>query len=283
MRVLSCLFLCWSIQGQTRVDLRNQSKQVDFTTAISTRPLKLGTILPPTCTTGELFFNSGAPAGSNLYGCAATNTWILEGVGSAAGTGAILAKLDGVAVGSRATVNFVTGQGLVNIFTDDGTQINIQQAIDSSFVETRPLQQAGTTLLCLSQSGSSSSYTCSMTPALAAYATGMVVHWIPDQNGAGGATTLSIDGAGVRGVKLIDGSDPTAADIIAGRQYDLWFDGANLRLKSPIALPVATAIPACSATLRGRIWLTPGATGAKDSVSVCAKDASETYAWRALY
>jgi hypothetical protein len=37
--------------------------------------LTRGTSRPPTCTIGQVFFDTAAPAGQNLYGCAATNVW----------------------------------------------------------------------------------------------------------------------------------------------------------------------------------------------------------------
>lgn len=40
-----------------------------------TRPVQLGAAMPGTCLPGELFFNSAAPSGENLYGCVALNTW----------------------------------------------------------------------------------------------------------------------------------------------------------------------------------------------------------------
>ena len=61
--------------GQTQVDLATQSKNVDFSGAISTKPAKAGTAIPPSCTVGEAFFKTNAPAGQNLYGCTSTNTW----------------------------------------------------------------------------------------------------------------------------------------------------------------------------------------------------------------
>lgn len=63
-----------------------EAKGVDFSAASSTRPLKTGTSLPATCSAGEMFFKTDAPAGSNLYGCAATNSWSLQ-AGSAGATG----------------------------------------------------------------------------------------------------------------------------------------------------------------------------------------------------
>src|SRR5215469_8615430 len=69
--------------AQTQVDLATQSKRVDFSGAAFTRPLKSGTALPSTCSLGDMFFKTDAPAGSNVYGCSQTNTWTVES--SAAG------------------------------------------------------------------------------------------------------------------------------------------------------------------------------------------------------
>lgn len=38
-----------------------------------------GATLPATCTIGQVFFDTDAPAGQNLYGCTATNTWTVLG------------------------------------------------------------------------------------------------------------------------------------------------------------------------------------------------------------
>jgi hypothetical protein len=69
--------------AQTTVDLRTQSKNVDFSGAVSTKPTKTGTVLPPTCAVGEIFFQLNAAPGQNLYLCASLNTWtVLNGAGS---------------------------------------------------------------------------------------------------------------------------------------------------------------------------------------------------------
>jgi len=70
---------------QTQVNLRTQSRDIDFAGASSTRPLKTGTSLPATCQPGELFFRTDAPAGSNLYGCTSLNVWSLEAGGAGGG------------------------------------------------------------------------------------------------------------------------------------------------------------------------------------------------------
>lgn len=83
-RLIGCgIFFVTAIGGlgQTKLDLRGQSKNVDFSAAATTKPAKTGSSLPATCLTGEVFFNTNAAPGANLYGCVATNTWaaIAEG------------------------------------------------------------------------------------------------------------------------------------------------------------------------------------------------------------
>jgi hypothetical protein len=72
----------YPVYGQTLINLSTQGRNVDFSSAPSTRPVKTGTALPATCAAGELFFNTSAPAGQNLYGCSAANAWSLQGAAS---------------------------------------------------------------------------------------------------------------------------------------------------------------------------------------------------------
>jgi hypothetical protein len=85
------VFLPWvvacALQAQTLVDLRTQSKSVDFTAASTTKPMKTGTALPAACGVGEAFFQTNAPAGSNFYLCTSQNSWTLEsGIAGTGGT-----------------------------------------------------------------------------------------------------------------------------------------------------------------------------------------------------
>ncbi len=179
--------------------------------------------MPATCTVGQTYFATDASAGTNLYGCPAANTWSSEG-----GSGTV--DSNGVTVGSRPITNFLTGAGLISVITDTGTEINIQSALDTAVVATLPGEQTGSSLLCGPASNSPSAYACAMTPTAAAYTVGMVLHWIPDVNGAGGPTTLDVDTLGAAGVKQADGvSDPSATDIVAGSMREVWYDGVNFR------------------------------------------------------
>jgi monovalent cation/hydrogen antiporter len=65
--------------AQTRVDLRTQTKSVDFSGATSTKPSQTGAVLPASCTLGQTFLNTAAQAGQNLYICTAANTWTVQG------------------------------------------------------------------------------------------------------------------------------------------------------------------------------------------------------------
>jgi hypothetical protein len=74
--------------GQTtQINLATQGKNIDFTAAPFTRPVKTGTGLPATCSPGDLFFKVDAPAGQNLYACTAVNTWVQQSSSAPAGLG----------------------------------------------------------------------------------------------------------------------------------------------------------------------------------------------------
>jgi hypothetical protein len=74
-------------QTTTQINLATQGKNIDFTAAPFTRPVKTGTGLPATCSTGDLFFKVDAPAGQNLYACTAVNTWVQQSISAPAGLG----------------------------------------------------------------------------------------------------------------------------------------------------------------------------------------------------
>jgi hypothetical protein len=83
---LGLIFGAMALHGQTLIDLKTQSKSVDFSGASATKPVRTGTLLPASCGVGELFFLLGTTAGQNSYGCTAANTWTLQG-GGGSGSG----------------------------------------------------------------------------------------------------------------------------------------------------------------------------------------------------
>lgn len=235
--------------GQTKLDLSKQSRAVDFSQSPSTQPFTTGTALPATCSVGQMFFVTAAPSGQNIYGCASTNTWTLQsgggpgpagptgptgvmGPAGPAGLGGTIAN-NGAVVGTRQTIDFSTGQGLMLAASDTGQEISVNSLIDTSYVQTRPNEQAGTALLCSSAGGSVTTYSCAMNPTLTGYTTGMVLFWRPDVNGIGGPTTINVDLLGATPLTMPDGvTNPTASAIVAGNLYPIWYDGTVFRYLS---------------------------------------------------
>lgn len=128
-------------------------------------------------------------------------------------------------------------------------------------------------------------YSCALTPALGAYASGIRVQMLADVVNTG-AVTLNVNGLGVAGVRRADGLTELApGDLEAGSLYPLWHDGTRFRLIETPAPVRATAStrPSCDVTRRGLLWHQFSAAGVKDSLAVCAKDNTDSYAWRGLY
>ncbi len=266
--------------GQTEVDLRTQSKSVDFSAASSTKPVSTGTALPSVCGIGQMFFLSNAAAGQNLYGCVTTNTWNLESAGG------VSVENSGTLVGTRSIFNYSAGLGTLFAISDTGAAISIQSSANTAITQTLASDQAGGARLCASASGSGATYACAMAPTLTQYTSGMVLEWKPDISGAGGSMTLNVDFLGAIPLKLTDGlTNPAPGDIIAGRLQQIWYDGVSFRLFDKVVPSgvLGESLPTCNLSTRGRLWFVAGATGVKDSLSACAKDASDSYAWRTLY
>lgn len=75
--LLTLLGVAMAVRAQTtQIDLRTQSKDVDFSSAVSTKPVKVGVSLPATCTAGEVFFELNPPTTAALFGCSSANTWV---------------------------------------------------------------------------------------------------------------------------------------------------------------------------------------------------------------
>jgi hypothetical protein len=103
MRIFRLLWVILAVaaaiaaNAQTQVDLRTQSRNVDFSTASSTKPIRTGTTLPSTCSSGEMFFKTDTIPGQNLQMCTGSNTWTTimgTGGGSASAATATAELLD---------------------------------------------------------------------------------------------------------------------------------------------------------------------------------------------
>ncbi len=112
---------------QTLVDAGNQAKNINFSQAAFTRPIKVGASLPATCTLGDLFFKSNTALGSNLFGCAPANTWSPLGSAGSGGAGISFAFDNGTANNYLVSVPGITSY-------TDGLQILVVPANSNTTV-----------------------------------------------------------------------------------------------------------------------------------------------------
>lgn len=112
------------VSNSTSINLATQGRNADFSTFTLTRPITVGTVLPTACVVGQLFFSTSAPAGSNVYGCTAVNTWTVQGAGATASVGAASFSLSSLSFptqqdGTTSTAQTFTltnsGSGPLNI------------------------------------------------------------------------------------------------------------------------------------------------------------------------
>lgn len=95
----------------------------DVSGKTSTKPMKSGTSAPGTCAVGEMFFDTDATAGQNLYGCTATNTWTLQAGGGDALTANPLSQFASTTSAQVAgVVSNETGSSLL-VFNTNATLV----------------------------------------------------------------------------------------------------------------------------------------------------------------
>lgn len=251
--LLTAMAAAAALFGQTQIDLRTQSHNVDFTGAPYTRPVKTGVVLPSTCAQGDLFFLLTANAGQNLYGCAVANTW-----SQTAGQGALSIQSSGLAVGSASTLNAVAGTGFTCIPQVAGGVATIQCNADTSYVATKNgLQNSTNPQICISSSAKEVSFTASCATSLSAYVFPQTLFWYADVTNTSTSPTLNIDALGAIPLVRNDGSALAINDIRAGTLYRIWYDGAKMHVAE-------TAAPTSSASVMA------GAVGpAGSSLPVC--------------
>ncbi len=162
--------------------------------------------LPPcsNATTSKLLYDSS----TNTFSCGTDQT---------GGAGSLTFEIDGVSVGTRSTINVLSGTYTIPSVVDTGTKINISTEVNTTLIPTKATLQAGGHQYCASTASGAAS-TCTVSPALTAYTTGAVFLWVPDA-AIEAAHTLNVDGLGAVAIKMNDGTDPTTGSIASGRPY----------------------------------------------------------------
>jgi len=83
---------------------------------------------------------------------------------------------------------------------------------------------------------------------------------------------IGYDAVGAGSNSVVIGNDDITKTVLKG----------NVFVRA-VRLNTDDTKPACDSDHRGTMWFTKGDTGVKDTLEVCAKDASDAYAWRTLY
>ena len=141
-----------------------------------------------------MFFKSDAPAGANLYGCAATNTWSLQGGASDMGSNGIGYRM-GPGTWTPASADKMSGPS----FCQDG--------------------------------GTTSAYACNLTPAITAYTAG-TTYWFRANTANGGAATINFNSLGPKAIVKQVNQTLAGNDIKAGQWVMVTFDGVSMQMQS---------------------------------------------------
>lgn len=121
------------------------------------QPFVVATTAPAACSVGELFFDSDATAGSNLFGCTATDTWTALG-----GGGGGVSFVTGMNVGTPAnspTVNYVAplGFGSSTGEANRTVAIPVTGTLTIHRVATHTAQGGSGTMVCTARTGAAGS------------------------------------------------------------------------------------------------------------------------------
>lgn len=161
----------------------------------------------------------------------------------AAGINACLNK-DG---SNAATGNLdIGGYRLTNV----GAATAVSDAARASQVQNSTLMWGGTA------GGTANALTLTLTPAIGAYAAGQVFRFIAASSNTG-PCTLNVNGLGIKDIKKrASNVSVSPADITAGQQYEVMYDGTRFKLLAPAdQLPVGAVMPYAGSSAPAGGWL----------------------------
>lgn len=290
-RILMCVVasaISGTVSGQTLINLATQGRNVDFSKAQATKPVQVGSALPITCSPGQMFFNSAATPGQNLYACTSNNVWTVQSGAQSAyyqhvlSNGISLPQENTIALGSSLQViddptHSSTDIGLASVNNNVGTfgsatqipvltvnafgQITaISTAAFSSGIASGTLAampascSAGTIYLATDQPAEQQLFTCSAANV-----------WTQMLN-------LGRSGA----LQIANGSLDINPAVVPQLGVANTFAGSNT-MTDGISLLTTNPQPACSNTTRGTLWFLNGGASA-DSFQVCEYNGS-SYTW----
>jgi hypothetical protein len=273
--------------AQTHVNLSTQAQNVDFHAQGFVIPFPTGASLPPLCTQGSMFFVLSAPAGSNLAGCTATNTWTIQGGSSGAGGTSGGSGPQGMTVVQSSNTVLTIG-GSCSPSAPCRIQIGTNVISYSGAASLTITGGSGNILIYIDNNGNiTAGEGAPGAPGLSC--AGCVLASSITQFPPSGIVPLATWSAA--GGSWLSGNSETSfqstgPSFSAGSNVYLIQTGTNVTISAFIE-SLATSTPSaqrpCTISTGGFILYLPGSPGAKDVVQVCAKDATNSFAWRTLY
>ena len=196
-------------------------------------------------TTLALSTNQGVRIFSN-----GTNYFTQRGIGGSVG-GSLNLSVNGSSIASEPGLNFISGTGLTQTCVNNAgnNRVDCTPSLNTAVALTNANAQADKPWFCNSTNGTTS-YTCTLTAsaALSSYTAGMWLMLVVDTTNTSAQPSLNVDGVGTESITQSDGvTVPTAGQVVAGRPYWIYYDGAVFRL------PSYTGVGSCNSTtyLRG--------------------------------
>ena len=204
-----------------------------------------------------MFFNTAAPAGSNLYACTAANTWSLEGFSSqncaynptsqtlqcqALNGDVFSAVLTSSSGTPNQWIDYISPTGVPHTSQPTAAAVGAVGDPGANGVPYRSGPGAATAATAdnlsgpffCQDSGTSGAYACNLSPAITAYKTG-TTYWFKANTANSGAATINLNGIGPKQIVKAGGQALASSDIRAGQWVLVTYDGANMQMQSQTA------------------------------------------------
>jgi hypothetical protein len=149
----SLLFAAAAVYSQTQLDLGQQAKNIDFSQATLTRPVRGGTSMPVTCAIGEMFYLTNGAPGRNSFVCAAPNSWTVIGGDIANEWEAQNGLIDNKLMTPKRTADAIRAQSAIPAVS--GNSGSILAATSSAAAWTRQLTFTPASALVITSASSS--------------------------------------------------------------------------------------------------------------------------------
>lgn len=292
----AALFLS-AAYGQTLVNLGTQSRNINFTGAQATSPVQMGEALPATCSQGQMFLNTAATPGQNLYVCTSTNVWTVEAASPASSNYQTL-QSNTAAAPVEPKLNFLssfsvtddpanasTDLGLATVNGNVGTfgsaaqvpVITVNAFGQITAVSTMPISGGGGSAV---SSGSLASMPTACAAGTLYFATDQPAGQQLFACSAANVWTqmLSLGGSGA--LQVTSGSLDINPAIVPQLGVANTFTGFNT-MSDGVSLLTSNSQPACSTNTRGTLWFLNNGSS-KDDLQVCVYNGT-TFTWVNIY